>query len=234
MNRRLSATGAAFLALALLTACGTPVPGEGLRSGISEAEVGTRIGAEPLQRETFSLPQYEDIEFTVLAYSLQPDDRLGEVPHWFLFNDSGLVTWGQGGVREARVRAFDTYYDWMAEQGNLGHGEAEREVRAVIAELYGDELNPAARDYLDRRVEVMTEVEADRTTVDEGRRQIDEHLQELQPGYNPEPGQIASRAEALQLLGMTGGYGLSPGQRARVRRSGANWQQLMMTRPRPQ
>jgi len=148
---------AAILAAA---ACAPALPKSDLRSGLSQDAVRAKIEKEPERVVAFALPEQPALKFTVLEYRLAPEKNWPEQPYWVLFNEDGLISFGSGGLREAKARAYDSYYEWMAAQGDMPRGQAEQKLRDKMAELYGAELNPEVDDYLAYRAEVQSEVDA--------------------------------------------------------------------------
>jgi hypothetical protein len=147
-------------AILAASACAPTLPKSDLRSGLSQEIVRAKIEKEPERVVAFELPEQPALKFTVLEYFLAPQENWPEQPFWVLFNEDGLVSFGPGGLREAKARAYDSYFEWMAAQGDMLRGQAERKLREKMAELYGVELNPAIDDYLAYRAEVESEVDA--------------------------------------------------------------------------
>lgn len=198
----------ALLAIGLLAACATtPIPRDDLRSGMSQKAALRAIGRAPESTTRFRFPDQPEMTFTVLDYYLAPKKNWPEGRYWILLNEQGLISYGRGGVREAKARAFDAYYDWMARQGALTHGEAERRLAKTIAKLYRDDLNPEVNAYLAARIAVMTRVDRGEITLDEAKRLIDARFAEIDaangrrdPTRRQRAGQ--GRAAALSLLGL--------------------------------
>ena len=157
---RALAAGAVAAALLAAAACAPTLPKSDLRSGLSEETVRAKIEKEPERDIAFALPEQPALKFTVLEYLLAPQKNWPEQPYWVLFNDDGLVSFGAGGLREAKARAYDSYYEWMAAQGDMPSALAEQKLRDKMAELYGAELNPEVDEFLAYRVEMMGEVDA--------------------------------------------------------------------------
>jgi hypothetical protein len=169
--RRLAA-GAAFLALLAAAACAPTLPKGELRSGLSQETVRAKIEKEPEKTISFALPEQPELQFTVLEYRLAPQKNWPEQLYWVLFNDDGLISFGTGGLREANARAYDSYYDWMAAQGDMPRAAAEQKYRAKLLELYGDELNPEVDAFLAYRAEAMSQVDAKQLDEAEAGRRI--------------------------------------------------------------
>src|SRR5690606_20916554 len=106
---------------------------------------------EPERAVSFALPEQPALQFTVLEYLLAPADSSPERPYWVLLNDEGLISFGPGGLREANARAYDSYYQWMAVQGDLPRAAAEQMYRAKLLELYGSEINPEVDAFMTYR-----------------------------------------------------------------------------------
>jgi hypothetical protein len=151
------ATVAAILAA---SACAPALPKSDLRSGLSQEAVRAKIEKEPERVVDFELPEQPALKFTVLEYILAPEPNWPEQPYWVLFNEDGLISFGPGGLREAKARAYDSFFEWMAAQGDMPRGQAEQKLRDKMAELYGAELNPEIDDYLSYRAQVESEVDA--------------------------------------------------------------------------
>jgi hypothetical protein len=162
---RLSVAVALVATVLAAAACAPALPQSDLRSGLSQEAVRAKIDKPPERVVAFNLPDEPALKFTVLEYILAPQPNWPEQPYWVLFNEDGLISYGPGGLREAKARAYDSFFEWMAAQGGMPRGQAERKLRDKLVELYGDELNPEIDDYLSYRAEVESKVDA---------RQIDE------------------------------------------------------------
>jgi len=167
--RALAAAAAALLAV---LGCAPTMPKSDLRSGLSEETVRAKIEKEPERSVAFALPEQPALKFTVLEYLLAPEKNWPEQHYWVLFNDDGLVSFGRGGLREAKARAYDSYYDWMAAQGDMPSAEAEAKLRGKLVEFYGAEINPEVDEYMAYRVETMSQVDAKKIDTAEAGRLI--------------------------------------------------------------
>lgn len=146
--------------LAASAGCAPTLPKSDLRSGLSQEVVRAKIEKAPERVVAFALPEQPALKFTVLEYLLAPQENWPEQPYWVLFNEDGLVSFGPGGLREAKARAYDSFFEWMAAQGDMPRGQAERKLRDKLAELYGAELNPEIDDYLAYREQIESGVDA--------------------------------------------------------------------------
>lgn len=150
-----------------------------LRSGRALEAVKKEVDAKPISETRFTLGPRAQLKFTALEYYLAPRRGSPEVGYWMLFDDDGLVSYGQGGLREAKARAFDTYYTWMAEQGLMKHQAAEQRYAKQLASLYEGTLNPLATRYLKQREEVMAKVDSGAITQSQAQAMIAKKLVEI-------------------------------------------------------
>src|SRR5690606_10626745 len=146
--QRGAALGPLLALLLLASGCAETLPKSDMRSGLSQEAVRAQIEKPPEKVSEFALPEQPELKFTVLEYLLAPRPQWPEQPYWMLFNDAGLISFGAGGLREAKARAYDSYYDWMAAQGDMPRTVAEQRFRETLERLYGAELNPMVDDYL--------------------------------------------------------------------------------------
>lgn len=211
IRRRSLAGCCAALLLMGLTACETPTASDELTSGLSEETVVEIMGEAPLSRTEFTMPDNPDTKFVVVEYRMVGQADWSPIPHWILFDRDGLVTYGEGGTRDAQVRAYEAYYDWMATHGKLKRTEAERLIRDQFRALYGQDLNPTVDSYLSYRVSVMEQVDAGKMTIQVAEQSIQDKYVELsrsplalfagQPASVGDDGSALGRATAVAKLG---------------------------------
>lgn len=192
---RTSSKFALLAALILTAACqGTPLPRAQLRAGTPDDAVVKLIGRAPERRTTFALQDQSAVKYTVLEYELAPRKGAPEVRHWLLFNRRALIGFGQGGVKEAKALALDTYYGWMADNGQMGRTEAERRLLAHLRTVYGTSLNPDVEAYFALRVATIEGAEGRKLTAEAAERLIERKLAETRPFNRPAPAPTTASA----------------------------------------
>jgi hypothetical protein len=218
---------ASAVALALLAAaaCAPTLPKSELRSGLSQETVRSKIEKEPEKVIAFALPEQPVLTFTVFEYRLAPQENWPEQPYWVLFNEDGLISFGTGALREAKARAYDSYYEWMAAQGDMPRGQAEQKLRDKLVELYGAELNPEIDEFLAYRAEVLGQVDAKKLDEAEAGRLIYTKYVELEARNRTVDAPLLPPAEAKRfaVLAQMGLDELSARLAQRPRAGSINW-----------
>lgn len=219
------AAGAIVVALLAAAACAPALPKSELRSGLSQETVRAKIEKEPEKSVSFALPEQPELKFTVLEYQLAPQKNWPEQPYWVLFNDDGLISFGAGGLREAKARAYDSYYDWMAAQGDMPRAIAEEKLRAKLVELYGAELNPEIDEFMAYRVETLAQLDAKKIDEAEAGRRIYAKYVELEARNRTPEAPLLAPAEAKRfaVLAQMGLDELSARLAQRPRAGAVSW-----------
>ena len=205
--RAVAASAVLGALLALIACAPQTLPKSDLRSGLSQETVRVHIGKEPERVVSFALPEQPALQFTVYEYYLTAHENWPEQPYWVLFGEDGLISFGRGGLREANARAYDSYFEWMAAQGDMPRAAAEQKYRAKLIELYGAELNPEVDAFMTYRAETMAGVDARKVDGAAARQLIYDKYVELEarnrtadaPLLTPEE---AKRFDVLAQMGL--------------------------------
>ena len=152
-----------LMALALVGAVfacsSTRLPEQGLRSGITTAQLVELVGRPPTRKTDFTLAGQADTKYTVLEYFLAPTKASPELQYWFLFGEQELIGFGRGAANDAKSLAYDSYFDWQAAHGLMPRAEAERKLFERLKGLYSRHLNPLLATYFRVRIAVMETVD---------------------------------------------------------------------------
>ncbi len=198
-----------IIALLALGACDTTISTDELNSGLPEQTVVDIMGEPPLSRDEFSMPDNPNTRFTVLQYNMSVQNDWAPTPHWILFDSDGLVTYGEGGIPEAKTRAYSAYYDWMTGHGKMSYQKAESRIYANYKETYGRNLNPSVDRYLQSRLSVMQRLDEGKIDRAEADRLIQEEFADLSRSVpllgdgqeRKDDGSTFGRAAAVAALG---------------------------------
>ncbi len=218
---RLSSSLSILAIVLALTGCGgTRLPDQGLRSGLTIAELGELVGRRATRKTNFTLAGQSDTKYTVLEYYLAPAKTSPELRYWFLFGARGLIGYGSGGANDAKSLAYDTYFGWLADHDVMPRAEAERRLLDRLTDLYKERLNPLLASYFRIRIAVMEKVDRNELQAakaeDAIRREFGNRLGTRQHAlvYGREAGNV-DRYTTLSRIGMDVRWSAS------VRRPGA-------------
>lgn len=150
---------------AILSGCAAVLPVAELRTGITLEDAKKKIAAIPTREGKIPPPPGENGTLYAVEYNIAEQQNYAPSPHWLLFYENQLATYGRGDIRVAEVTAYYLYYSSLARRKVITWEHVETAQWNKVVELYGYTVPNDYRAYAAYRIELA--IKLDRGELDE-------------------------------------------------------------------